>query len=254
MPTFIGDIFSLNDVYERQTTEVDVAVVEVNPIGVSTVTEITVQSNLWSNSNTHGWFGGGYYSPGLNYSTVDRIDFSNDSSTASIRGPLSLARSSAGATGNANYGWFGSGVTGTPVISSVDRIDFSNDSSTASTRGPLSFARGGSTATGNSNYGWYGGGSTPAPAFYSTVDRIDFSNDSFTASVKGPLSRERSIFAATGNTNYGWYAGGNIPSPTTTITTVDRIDFSNDSPSASIRGPLSAARQLLSATSNTPVG
>jgi hypothetical protein len=43
-------------------------------------------------------------------STVDRIDFSNDSSTASPRGPLSLARFAVAATGNSNYGWFGGGI------------------------------------------------------------------------------------------------------------------------------------------------
>jgi hypothetical protein len=42
--------------------------------------------------------------------------------------------------------------------------------------------------------------------------------------------------AATGNSNYGWFGGGSIPAVTATV---DRIDFSNDSVSASPRGPLS---------------
>jgi hypothetical protein len=75
--------------------------------------------------------------PGPAVSTVDRIDFSNDSSTASVRGPLSLARRDLAATGNSNYGWFGGGINFHP-LSTVDRIDFSNDSATASVRGPLS--------------------------------------------------------------------------------------------------------------------
>jgi hypothetical protein len=38
----------------------------------------------------YAWFGGGETS--VDVSTVDRITFSNDTATASVRGPLSLAR------------------------------------------------------------------------------------------------------------------------------------------------------------------
>ena len=49
----------------------------------------------WLNKESvanYGWFGGGLTTPG-NVATVDRIDFSNDFATASVRGPLSLTRS-----------------------------------------------------------------------------------------------------------------------------------------------------------------
>ena len=204
----------------------------------------------WLNKESvanYGWFGGGV-SPGpTTVATVDRIDFSNDSSTASPRGSLSLARSSLAATGNSNYGWFGGGF---PAVATVDRIDFSNDSSTASLRGPFSLTRYSSAATGNSNYGWFGGGSAPGPATVATVDRIDFSNDSSTASSRGSLSSARYAMGATGNSNYGWFGGGG-PGP---LSTVDRIDFSNDLASASPRGPLSLARYGLSATGNSNYG
>ena len=134
--------------------------------------------------------------------TVDRIDFSNDSPSALVRGPVSLARDSLAATGNSNYGWFGGGKT--PTTATVDRIDFSNDSPTASFRGPLSSVRYFLAATGNSNYGWFGGGYSPSiPLRKSTVDRIDFSNDSVSASQRGPLSTSpgRYSIAATSNTN-----------------------------------------------------
>jgi hypothetical protein len=137
-----------------------------NIFGVFTLGEVRSGrlTGEWLNKESvanYGWFGGGA-TPAAR-STVDRIDFSNDSGTANIRGPLSLARYSLAATGNSNYGWFGGGFTNTPtpaVLSTVDRIDFSNDSSTASVRGPLSLARSSLAATGNSNYGWFGGGFT----------------------------------------------------------------------------------------------
>jgi hypothetical protein len=192
----------------------------------------------------YGWFGGGsrFISITSQYQSVDRIDFSNDSATASPRGPLGLARSGLAATGNSNYGWFG----GSPgLTTTVDRIDFSNDAATASVRGSLSLARSSLVATGNSNYGWFGGGSDPTPAVLSTVDRIDFSNDSATASPRGPLGLARSGLAATGNSNYGWFGGGSDPTPAV-LSTVDRIDFSNDLATASPRSPLSSSKRIIS--------
>jgi len=192
------------------------------------------------NSN-YGWFGGGVAAaPSFSsLSTVDRIDFSNDSPTASIRGPLNIITRGTAAIGNPNYGWFNGGG----VRSRVERIDFSNDSVTV--RGPLSAARGYAAATGNSNYGWFGGG-IPSTA---TVDRIDFANDSSTASPRGPLSLARAYLAATGNSNYGWFGGGSGP-----LSTVDRIDFSNDLTTASVRGPLLSSRDSSAATSNSNYG
>ena len=220
------------------------------------------------NSN-YGWFGGG-----LGISAVDRINFSNDTAIVSVRGSLSSSRENPGATSGqaksssirlqkaANFGWFGGGLvlaTPAPLIrSTVDRIDFSNDSVTASPRGPLSLARWGSAATGNSNFGWFGSGTTPTPARVTTVDRINFSNDLATASPRGPLSLARYGLAATGNSNFGWFGGGNgsVPgaAPFVWVSNVNRIDFSNDSPTVSVRGPLSTARGLFAATSNSNYG
>jgi hypothetical protein len=67
---------------------------------------------------------------------VDRIDYSNDSATASIRGPLTALRWNIAATGNSNFGYFGGGYAG-PTFSRVDRIDYSNDSASASIRDHL---------------------------------------------------------------------------------------------------------------------
>jgi hypothetical protein len=215
------------------------------------------QLTATGNSN-YGWFGGGTTNssaPGAT-STVNRIDFSNDSGTTPVRGLLSSARRTVSATGNSNYGWFGGGLNpASPAsVTTVDRIDFSNDSSTASPRGPLTLARTGPAATGNSNYGWFGGGQTPTFTAFSTVDRIDFSNDGVTASPRGPLSSNRTGVVATGNSNYGWFGGGSGSFPSPSVATVDRIDFSNDSSTASPRGPLSLARNSSAATGNSNYG
>ena len=218
---------------------------------IQLLTDGNVTNTTWSSAQTHGWFGGGNTPTPAIFSTVDRINFSNDTGTANIRGPLSSARSSLAATGNSNYGWFGGGSPG--PLSRVDRIDFSNDSATSIARGSLFQARWGLSATGNSNFGWFGGG-FPGPGAISRVDRIDFSNDSPTASIRGLLSLARYTLASTGNSNYGWFGGGRAGSPIANTSTVDRIDFSNDSSTALARGPLSSARYGMGATGNSNYG
>jgi hypothetical protein len=215
------------------------------------------RAELLSTDDTHGWIGGGFTAGPVSISTVDRIDFSNDLITASVRSPLSSARYRLAATGNSNYGWFGGGTFGTG--SSLDRIDFSNDSSNVSPRGPLSSGRYTLAATGNSNYGWFGGGmilSSPTIPKSSTVDRVDYANDSSISSPRGPLSSARGFVAATGNSNYGWFGGGDVgpvgsPAP---VSTVDRVDFSNDFVSASPRSLLTLSRHALAATGNSNYG
>jgi hypothetical protein len=101
-------------------------------------------------STSYGWFGGGYFvgpptfSPNM-YSRVDRIDYATDTATASVRGPLSIAKKSmATSTDSTTYGWFGGGDNGEPPnysISSVDRITYATDTVTATARGPLSSAK-----------------------------------------------------------------------------------------------------------------
>ena len=39
-------------------------------------------------------------------STVDRVDYSNDTATAVAKGPLSITRYGVSATGNADFGYF----------------------------------------------------------------------------------------------------------------------------------------------------
>ena len=194
-------------------------------------------------NSSFGYFGGGQ--PGPNYiSTVDRIDYSNDTATAVAKGPLTLARRVLAATGNASFGYFSGGD---PTVSTVDRIDYSNDTATASPRGPLSDARYGTAATGNSDFGYFGGGFSPGQS--STVDRIDYVNDTGTTPTKGPLSVARWGLAATGNSSFGYFGGG-YPS----ISTVDRIDYTSDTGTTPTKGPLSAAKTQLAATSSLAHG
>ena len=84
-------------------------------------------------SNT-GYFGGGNYS-GL--STINRIDYSNDTATASVKGPLSVGRNQLAAMSSGSHGYFAGGYP-SPAKSTIDRVDYLNDTATAVVKGPLS--------------------------------------------------------------------------------------------------------------------
>jgi hypothetical protein len=139
--------------------------------------------------------------------------------------------------------WYGGGTFGTG--SSVTRITFATDTDTASVRGPLSQGRSRLAAAGNQTDGWFGGGFPN----YSTVDRITYATDTATASVRGPLSVGRYKLAAAGNTTDGWFGGGQVSGLGDAVSIVDRITYATDTTTASVRGPLSLARNLLAAAS-----
>ena len=196
-------------------------------------------------NNSYGWFAGGYPANGV--SSVMRIDYSSDNSTASTRGPLAAGKYGMAATGNSDYGYWSGGIPG--PVSTVQRIDYSNDTATSSPKGPLSLIRRYAAATGNSDYGWIGEGNRPSPiAAYSTVDRIDYSNDTATAVAKGPLTQARYQLTATGNKSYGYWFGGYYPS---SYSTIDRVDYSNDTATANGKGYITQARyDLVSASAS----
>ena len=189
-----------------------------------------------------GWFGGGQNSNSSNASRVDRITYATDTATASVRGPLSLARASIAAASNLTDGWFAGGIASPTYFSLVDRITYATDTATASVRGPLSGNRSSMAAAGNSTNGWFGGGvlpGSPGFGFVSLVDRITYATDTATASVRGPLSLARTGLGATGNSEYGWFASGlDLVGVFPYKSTVDRITYANDTATASVRGPL----------------
>ena len=140
-----------------------------------------VRENVAPQGNDFGYFAGGAPGP---KSTVDRIDYSNDTATAAAKGPLSATRNRFASVSGANHGY----VAGAdPGNSSVDRIDYSNDTATAAAKGPLSTPIADPMGIGNADFGYVAYGLSPGGYKLST-DRIDYSNDTATALVKGTLS------------------------------------------------------------------
>ena len=224
-----------------------------NREGIFALYDVRLRQNsgYWASIKPYGYFSSGNTGPTV-VSTIDRIDYSNDTATALVRGPQSSSRFLLAAAGNSSYGWFGGG---SGFSTRVDRLDYNNDTETASIRGPLAIAMSYSAATGSQFYGYWGGGYTPGPNIQSSVNRIDYSNDTATAAPKGPLSSPRCYLSATGNQSYGYFGcGAGFPIAPNTRSIVDRIDYANDTATASPKGPLSLARYYLTATGNSSYG
>ena len=145
------------------------------------------------------------------------------------------------------------------VDSSVSGIDFSNDLNTAITKGSLSLAR--SSMSGmvfGNTFGYFGSGGSGATASgyfegdTTIINRVSFSNDIITTPLRGKMTVQRGRYATSYNSNYGWFAGGRVPGAPNgvIVTSVERIDFSNDLSLASIRGPLTNSSFFGTATTN----
>ena len=208
-----------------------------------------------ASNKDYGYWAGGYdvnIWP-RNMSSVDRIDYSNDSATTSPKGPISLARYFLGGTGNASYGYFGGGYGPSTDVSNVDRIDYSNDTPTASPKGALDYAPAGiqkQGVTGNQSFGYFASGDS----YVTKVTRIDYSNDTATSTPKGPITTARQSIAATGNASFGYFAGGTNPSTPNNTTYVDRIDYSNDTATGPAVGSLSLGQNSAGATGSPAFG
>ena len=215
-------------------------------------------------SPAYGYFGGGVANPGgTYYSTIDRIDFANDTAIASPKSILTVIKKEFAGVSNVSYGYFGGGYNivpgGNNYLSSTDRLDFANDTSNTVSKGALSGPRNNLTGTSailaappapveppfpsptqaaapGPSMGYTLGGSMPYS--YSTVDRKDYSNDTVAASVKGPLSAGTSYHAGVSNKDYGYSLGGKTPSNSES-SKVDRVDYANDTVVASVKGNLS---------------
>ena len=113
-------------------------------------------------SNSYGYFGGGWSPPPpetIIQSTMDRTDFSNET-TSAPGDNLTQGRYGLAAVSSSSYGYFGGGSTnpfGNIHTDTVDRIDFSNETTLAPGNN-LPEARQRLAACSSNSYGYFGGG------------------------------------------------------------------------------------------------
>ena len=178
-----------------------------------------------------GYFAGGGPSPSAK-STVDKMDFSTESTTYTPSANLNAARNYICGVGNKTSGYTCGGANPSSV-STVEKTSYANDTTANVPGAALSEARNFGGSSGGSNVGYYGGGSAK-----SIVDKITYSSDT-TARIPGAdLSGNRSNLTAVGNEGATYFAGG-TPGP---LTSVEKLLFSTDTTSRIPSADLSVAR------------
>jgi len=280
-----GDVFRINQVYELLQKDKWPTAPNIiygwfgggsppgsgsGSIGISTIDRINFNSDTETASvrgplsyargdsagvanQTQAWFGGGYSS---GQQRVDRVDFIDDTVTASNRTSLPLPGARGlGAVGNLTHGYFvgGGSVNFNSQYSTIQRFTFTDDTS-YSNRGSLTKGKSRFGTIGNSIYAWFSGGAFGSATWGNQGDRITFSSDTVTASSRGNLSVGRFNVSATGNANFGWFSGGGTPGTPGHFSRIDRLDLNNDTVNATVRGPLSLARNRTGATGSTSYG
>jgi hypothetical protein len=218
---------------------------------------ITINDTSLSIPESYGWFGGGTES-----SSIERYSHINDTTNTEVRNNLSKSVRAFYATNNSDYGWFAGGLrisTPTAVVSDVERLTFVSDTTSLSIRGNLSHVLNDGAASGNQNYGWHAGGSDGTTTPKSSIQRIDYSADTSTSLTRGRLNTTVERNGGTGNDNYGWFFGGLVdpfvPSPSLQwLSRIERIIYSSDTSTASLRGPLDVIRVQARAVSTTNYG
>jgi len=191
------------------------------------------------------------------FSTVDRVDYANDTATAAVKGPLSAGTSYQAAVSNKSHGYSLGGKTpGEGKSSKVDRVDYANDTATAAVKGPLSAGYYRSYAgVGNKEYGYLIGGNYPSAPWSSITQRIEYASDTSTATTKGPMAGAVYLNAGAGNLSYGYSAGGSSPSGgSSNYSTVERLDYVSDTSTMVVKGPLAQGARKLTATGTASYG
>jgi hypothetical protein len=200
-----------------------------------------------SNLN-YGYFGGGRTTTPNVVNTIDRIDFSSETTSSPGNNLLAVRSGSAAVSGgkrinargvrkgtdkdgkgiSSTYGYVAGG-TSPPDRSTIDRLDYSTESITGpSVHGlKLRTARRGLSSFSNKNYGYFCNGWNPTS---NVIDRIDFSNETRSDNLTStyPAYYAQSFY----NSNYGYVCGGvrlYPPSISSSRSIIERMDFETES-------------------------
>jgi hypothetical protein len=211
-------------------------------------------------NNFYGYFAGGSTAPpALYFSTVVKLDFSNDTvnedPTRNL--PTSVLSGMEGSYGlsSNSYGYFGGGINVLSRTSQIFRLDFSTDILNNSSLINLPEGRSyGATVT-SGLYGYFGGGTiSPNVVYISNITRLDFSNETVSNPTNN-FSIIKGFVGSSSNNSYGYFAGGlSIPPPGNQLSSITRLDFSSDVISDSPSRNLPVATSSGSGTSNNLYG
>jgi hypothetical protein len=252
---FVGDVFGLRDVYEKQVENVEQNnkfaswpeqgnIAYYGGTGSSlfyrynlTTESLTVPSPKLSvsriglravESESRGYFAGGSSSPPF-LSTVERVEISTEVASIIPSAFLSQIKWQMGSCSSNFYGYFAGG--GNPGgVSTIDRIEFSTELRTTPTPKISRIASFMVRGAQSNFYGYMGGGGIPTTPSLSTIERLDFTTEVVAIPViPAKLLEARSAAPAVSSIFYGYFTGGSPNAfPQVYNSRIDRIDFSTE--------------------------
>lgn len=207
---FVGHVFGLNSVYEKQLENLE-----------------NTNHASWPEDGQYGYYAGGSQSSPV--SQVDRLDFSTQTVTQSTDLPGNTGLGYAqGISGNTN-GYIIGGTTPQVTICQVSRIDFSNETySLPGNNFPTILIDGAIISVTNINRGYVVGGYVPGPnTILDEIKSFDTSTESFSLL---PATIPQQSFRASSNVqnkNYGYFIAGQGPS-SSYVTNIKRLEISSE--------------------------
>ena len=215
----------------------------------------TPSATLFQEGPNAGYIMGGLDAPGDKFSSTDKLNFSTDTTTLSPSANSTFSGViESGATHSTSAGYRGGGRVndGTPS-SRVEKLTFSSESiALVPTAGNLSSSRYVVAGTSSPAAGYFGGGKEPSST--SRMDKLTFSDDTTALTPGANLTSVKDSIGAAGNTTHGYFGGGKNPSNSSGVTTMDKLNYTNDTTAAVPGAALTGARYLLSAIGNDTQG
>lgn len=229
-------------------------------------------------SNDEAGYGSGGAPFASNFTSTDKCVFSTETISRVPSADITGSRTYIGAYSNRSFGFVsgGFGPAGSPSAhSNVQKMTIATETYSSPPSANMSITRysnggiGGrslgllqpplptptpqTTLAGSllHNYGFLLGG----VPFVSTAEKVNFATDAVSVTSTAALSVARRFTGGTGNITTGYIGGGYDDAPTSaSVSTVDKLTYSNDTTARQPTADLSLARQLLAAVGNSDAG
>ena len=198
----------------------------------------------------------GYFAGGANptiTATADKLTYSTDTTAAQTTANLSQARSSlAGVSEKLTKGYFAGGTTNASVAT-ADKLTYSTDTTVVQASANLSQARDQlAGCSGDLTKGYFAGGNTGSRV--TTADKVTYLTDTTAAQTTANLSQARQGLAGISDGSTKGYFAGGLNSSGNSVTTADKLTFSNDTTAAQTTANLSQARYGLAGCNGNSTG
>ena len=192
-------IFSLREIKEEKDLGLGV---DINSVFI--VPESETSSNF-------GYCGGGANVSNDQVTTMQKVNFAEDTTALAPGADLISARYLFATLGSSTAGYF---TSANPEISNTDKVTYSTDTCAYTPSANLATTRNRMGGVSNSTHGYWSGG-WPGPQ--TTADKLTFATDTTASFPAAQLSLARRGLRGVGNQSSGYFCGGvDTPGPQST--------------------------------------